>query len=47
MIFKNLGKRKAIKSYVVKMKKDLASRYGLKKEYTSAQVNKTGQDMWI
>ena len=43
-LIENYKKKKAIKSYINKLGKDLARRYGKSKIYTSAQVNKTAQD---
>ena len=40
----NIQKKRAIKSYINKLGKDLAKRYGKSKKYTSAQVVKTVQD---
>ena len=41
MFLANYIKKKAIKSYVSSLGKDLARRYGKSKTYTSAQVEKT------
>ncbi|XOV77536.1 MAG: DUF6559 family protein [Aestuariibacter sp.] len=43
-MFANLIKKRAIKSYIRRLGKDLARRYGKSKEYTSGQVIKTVQD---
>lgn len=40
-LFQQFQKRKAIKSYINKLPKDLAKRYGKSKQYTSAQVERT------
>lgn len=39
-----IAKKRAIKSYINQLGKDLANRYGQSKEYTSGQVERTVND---
>lgn len=41
MFLSNYRKKKAIRSYISKLGRDLARRYGKSKKYTSGQVEKT------
>ncbi len=44
MIFHNYCKKRAIKSYINKLRQSLIKRYGSQKQYTSGQVERTVHD---